>query len=59
MIYEGVNFNEEAIKGMPLDTFLAQNEPYLWPGKDKKARRKMLVEVYEMVNPKEDKPEEK
>lgn len=58
MIFEGVNFNEEAIKGMTLECFRKQNENHLWKDRDPKVRQKMLEEVYHMVNPKKPEPAE-
>ena len=61
MIYEGVNFNEAAVRNLTLGNFLSQNEPHLWKDRDRKTRRRMLEEVWLMVNPlpKKEQPDEK
>lgn len=49
MIFEKVNFNEKAIKGMSLGTF-EEIHGSLWPDRDEATRKKMLGQVYEMIN---------
>ena len=51
MIVDGVNFNEQAIKGMPKDKFIHQCVDVFWLERPQSVRKKILVEVYERINP--------
>ena len=54
MIVDGVNFNEDAIKGMPLKVFIKQNVDALWKDRDPETRKAMLEDVYKRINPPEE-----
>lgn len=49
MIYEGVNFNDEAVRKMTPAEFEARHIGVFWKDKDEETRRKMLSEVYELI----------
>ncbi len=49
MIYEGVHFNEEAVKKLSKEEFEAMHIEALWRNRDKKTRKKMLAQVYGLI----------
>lgn len=56
MIFEGVNFNEVAVKGMSAEDFESMHIDVLWKDRDMATRKKMLGEVYRLiVRPKREK----
>lgn len=57
MIYEGVNFNEEEIKKMSREKFESMHIDLFWQNRDKVTRKKMLGQVYEIINPSKHKEE--
>lgn len=59
MIYEGVNFNEGAVREMTSKEFEARHLELFWKDRDKETRRKMLAEVYGLINPKPAKAKKK
>ena len=50
MIFEGVNFNEEEIRKMEQDKFESMHIDLFWQNRDEATRKKMLGQVYELVN---------
>lgn len=50
MIFEGVNFNEEAIKGLSREEF-ERLHGALWNDRDVRTRKRMLRQVYGMIMP--------
>lgn len=50
MIFEGVNFNEEAIKGLSREEF-ERLHGALWNDRDVRTRKRMLRQVYGMIKP--------
>ena len=59
MIYEGVNFNEDAVKKLSKDTFITDHIDLLWTKREAETRRKMLEEVYDIFNPPDNKTKKK
>ncbi|MBO5029811.1 MAG: hypothetical protein J6C59_09420 [Muribaculaceae bacterium] len=51
MIFERVNFNEEVIKQMSRDEFEQRHINHFWLDRDEATRKKMLDEVYDLINP--------
>lgn len=51
MIFERVNFNEEVIRAMSRDEFEKRHINHFWLDRDEATRKKMLNEVYELINP--------
>lgn len=51
MIYERVNFNDEAVKNMSREEFEAKHLNVLWLDRDEQTRKKMLAQVYGLINP--------
>lgn len=49
MIYEGVNFNEDAVRAMTKESFVETHLHALWRDRSEEDRRKMLDEVYELT----------
>ncbi len=52
MIYEQVNFNEEEVSKMSPEEFEDRHLQILWPDRDEETRKKMLAQVYGLINPK-------
>lgn len=50
MIFEGVNFNKAVIKTMSRDEFESRHIGVLWQNRDEEARKKMLAQVYDLIN---------
>lgn len=50
MIFESVNFNEAVIKTMSRDEFESRHIGVLWQNRDEETRKKMLVQVYDLIN---------
>lgn len=50
MIFENVNFNEEEIKKMGLDEFESRHINLFWLDRDEATRKKMLGQVYDIIN---------
>lgn len=50
MIFEGVNFNEAVIKTMSRDEFESRHIDVLWQNRDEETRKKMLAQVYDLIN---------
>lgn len=50
MIFEGVNFNEEEIKKMIWDEFESRHINLFWLDRDEATRKKMLGQVYDIIN---------
>ncbi len=51
MIFEKVNFNEEAIRKMTYPQFEEAHIKVLWLDRDVETRKKMLSEVYGLIKP--------
>ncbi len=51
MIFECVNFNEEEVKKMSRDEFESRHIDLFWQDRDEATRKKMLGQVYEIINP--------
>ena len=49
MIFEKVNFNEEAVRGMKKEKFIEMHIGVLWKDKSEEVRRRMLEQVYELT----------
>lgn len=49
MIFEGVNFNEEQVKTMSREAFVALHENLLWQDREASIRKKMLGQVYDLT----------
>lgn len=49
MKYEGVNFNEEAVKTLNQEDFVAIHVEFFWKDRDRKTRKKMLTQVYGLI----------
>ena len=49
MRYEGVNFNEEAVKVLSQEDFVAIHIEAFWRDRDRKTRKKMLTQVYGLI----------
>lgn len=49
MIVANVNFNEEVIKTLSREKFLAMHINLLWQDRDEATRKKMLNEVYDSI----------
>lgn len=49
MIFEGVNFNEEQVKMMSREDFVARHEILFWQDREASIRKKMLGQVYDLV----------
>ena len=50
MLYERVNFNEEEVKKMSRDEFESRHITLFWLDRDEATRKKMLGEVYGIIN---------
>lgn len=50
MLFERVNFNEEEIKKMRRDEFESRHINLFWLDRDEATRKKMLGEVYDIIN---------
>lgn len=50
MFYERVNFNEEEVKKMNRDEFESRHINLFWLDRDEATRKKMLGEVYDIIN---------
>ena len=50
MVFERVNFNEEEIKKMSRDEFESRHIDLFWLDRDETTRKKMLGQVYDLVN---------
>lgn len=50
MIFERVNFNEEGIKKMSREEFVSRHLDLFWLDRDEATRKKMLGEVYDIIN---------
>lgn len=50
MIFENVNFNEEEIKKMSRDEFESRHINLFWLDRDEATRKKMLGQVYDIIN---------
>lgn len=51
MIFECVNFNDEEVRKMSRDEFLARHISLFWKNRDEATRKKMLSKVYGLINP--------
>ena len=51
MIFERVNFNEEEVRKMSRDEFELRHIDLFWKDRDVATRKKMLHQVYGMINP--------
>ena len=49
MRYEGVNFNEEAVKVLSQEDFVAIHIEAFWRDRDRMTRKKMLTQVYGLI----------
>lgn len=49
MIYEQVNFNEEAVRKMSQEEFESRHIGLFWQNRDEATRKKMLAEVYGLI----------
>ena len=49
MRYEGVNFNEEAVKVLSQEDFVAIHIEAFWRDRDRKTRKMMLTQVYGLI----------
>jgi|GEM_PF-3410369 len=50
MIFERVNFNNAEVKKMTREEFVSRHVGILWPDRDEATRKKMLGQVYDLVN---------
>lgn len=50
MFYERVNFNEEEVKKMSREDFESRHLDLFWLDRDEATRKKMLGEVYDIIN---------
>lgn len=50
MIFEGVNFNETAIRGMTKGDFIDSHSGVLWQDRGKAERETMLSDVWNIIN---------
>lgn len=50
MLFERVNFNEEEIKKMSCEEFEARHINLFWLDRDEATRKKMLGQVYDLIN---------
>lgn len=50
MLFERVNFNEEEIKNMGREEFEARHINLFWLDRGEATRKKMLGQVYDLVN---------
>lgn len=50
MLFEQVNFNEEEIKKMSREEFESRHIKLFWIDRDEATRKKMLGEVYDIIN---------
>lgn len=50
MFYERVNFNEEEVKKMSREGFESRHLNLFWLDRDEATRKKMLGEVYDIIN---------
>ena len=59
MIVDGVNFIVHVCSQMSKDEFIQKHIDHVWPEKDKKKRKQMLADTYDIINPpkEEKKPE--
>ena len=48
-MFEGVNFNEEAVRAMEKEDFILGHLGVLWKDKCEEDRRRMLSQVYELT----------
>lgn len=51
ILYERVNFNEEEVRKMTRDEFESRHINLFWMDRDEATRKKMLGEVYGLINP--------
>lgn len=51
MIFEGVNFNDEEVRKMSREEFESRHIELFWKGRDEATRKKMLAQVYSIINP--------
>lgn len=49
MIFEGVNFNDEAVRKMSRDEFESRHIGLFWQNRDEATRKKMLGEAYDRI----------
>lgn len=49
MTFEGVNFNEHAVKAMTKEEFEARHLGLFWLDRDEATRKKMLGQVYGLI----------
>lgn len=50
MVFERVNFNEEEVSKMTAEQFESRHIGIFWLDKDIEIRKKMLAQVYGMIN---------
>lgn len=50
MFYELVNFNEEEVRKMSREEFESRHIGLFWLDRDEATRKKMLAEVYDIIN---------
>ena len=50
MIFEGVNFNAEEVKKQTREEFEKQHINLFWRDRDEAIRKKMLAQVYGLIN---------
>ncbi|MDE7465008.1 MAG: hypothetical protein K2M59_03915 [Muribaculaceae bacterium] len=50
MFYERVNFNEEEVKKMNREDFESRHLNLFWLDRDEATRKKMLGEVFDIIN---------
>lgn len=50
MFYEQVNFNDEEVKKMSREDFESRHINLFWLDRDEATRKKMLGEVYDIIN---------
>ena len=58
MRFEGVSFNEQAIKAMAKEDFVEAHKNVLWQDREPAVREKMLSDVYDTIAGTKDTPEE-
>lgn len=50
MIFEGVNFNSEEVRKMSREEFESRHLDLFWLDRDEVTRKKMLEEVFDIIN---------
>lgn len=48
--YENVTFLKEPVKGLSKEEFIARNVGVFWQDREEATRKKMLGQVYDLIN---------